>query len=167
MMQVEVPTTLTMSSVRAARADRVPMRVEGAHRNRDAGLQSQLFRPMSRELPSNLIGSRVLAIQFFANAGEQRIDLDQELLRRQAAERRIPHPLVAHRADAALHFLRIGDAAQRRGDHVAVFERRSELLPLYRDCAAASAAASRIPTPTNTRRRTIRSLPALRDALLR
>ena len=39
---------------------------------------------------------------------------------------------MAHRADAALHLLRIGDSAQCRRNHVAMLERRSELIPFIR-----------------------------------
>ena len=49
MMQVEVPTTLTTSPMRHAGADGVPVRVEGADRNGDAGAQAELSRPSPRE----------------------------------------------------------------------------------------------------------------------
>ena len=51
----------------------------------------------------------------------------------------------------------IGDAAQHRRHHVAMLQRGDECGRASRDCAAASAAAWRSPTRTNTRRRTTRS----------
>ena len=45
MMQVEVPTTLTTSPESDTRADGVPVRVERADGNRDAGAQAEASRP--------------------------------------------------------------------------------------------------------------------------
>ena len=76
---------------------------------------------------------------------------------------RVPHPLVAHGADAARHAGRVGDAAQRGRHHVAMLQRGGQCGRASRDCAAASAAAWRSPTRRSRRRRTTRSLRA-RDA---
>ncbi len=43
---------------------------------------------------------------------------------------RVPHPLVAHGANAALGLFRVGDAAEGCGDHVAVFEGSDEAVAL-------------------------------------
>jgi len=72
------------------------------------------------------MGSGEFTIHFFAHAGEKWVYLNEKILRWQAAERGVPHPLVAHGADAALHLLGIGDAAERCGNHIAMFERRNE-----------------------------------------
>ena len=48
MMQVEVPTTLTTSPMRHAGADGVPMRVEGADGDGNAGAQAELRGPLGR-----------------------------------------------------------------------------------------------------------------------
>jgi hypothetical protein len=47
-----------------------------------------------------------------------------------AAQLPVPHPLVAHGADAARRLARIGDAAQHRGHHVAMLQRRDHLRAL-------------------------------------
>ena len=53
---------------------------------------------------------------------EERVDGGEELFRREASPARVPHPLVAHGADAAGDLVGVGDAAEGGGDHVAVFE---------------------------------------------
>ena len=102
MMQVEVPTTLTTSPSRQPAPMRVPVRIEGADRDGDAGLQPEFLRPFCGKMAGEMVGGEVLAVELFAHAVKQRIDLRQETLRRQAAPLGVPHPLVAHGADAAL-----------------------------------------------------------------
>ncbi len=58
----------------AAGADRVPVRVEGTDRNRDAGFQAQLSGPFRRKRSRDLIRSGVFAVELFAHAREQAID---------------------------------------------------------------------------------------------
>ena len=87
MMQVEVPTTLTMSSVRQP----APMASQCASKA-PTGIGMPALRPSfsaqcGERRPGDLVGSRVFAVEFFANAGEQRIDLGQELFA--AAGRRV------------------------------------------------------------------------------
>ena len=48
----------------------------------------------------------------------------------EAVPLRVPHPLVAHGADAALGLFCVGDAAEGGGDHVAVFEGGDEAVAL-------------------------------------
>ena len=48
MMQVEVPTTLTTSPSRHAGAEGVPVGVEGADGNGDAGAQAEFCGPLRR-----------------------------------------------------------------------------------------------------------------------
>ena len=64
--------------------------------------------------------------------GKQRIDSHQKLLRRQPPPFGIPHPLVPHRANAAFEFAHLGNAAQRRSHHVAMFQSRDKLVALLR-----------------------------------
>ena len=85
---------------------------------------------MRRKPACELIGSGEFTVDFFAHSSEEWIYLDEKILRRQAAERSVPHPFVPHGADAALHLLRIRDAAKRCGDHVAMFKRRDEFSAL-------------------------------------
>src|SRR5882762_9250410 len=96
------------------------MRIESPYRNRDAGLQAELFRPVRRERSSDLIRRRVFTIELFANSCQQRVHFGEEPFRRQAPELAIPQPLVSHGANTALYFLRIGDAAEGGGNHVAM-----------------------------------------------
>ena len=128
-MQVEVPTTLTTSPSARPRRSR-----PSARRTRRPGSgfrpQPELFRPLRREKSGDLVGGFVVAIELFAHPRQQRIDLDQKGFGRQAAEGAVPQPFVAHRADAAFRRARVGDAAQRRRDHVAMLERARELSSL-------------------------------------
>src|SRR5690349_4805423 len=62
----------------AAGADRVPMRVEGADRNRNAWGQTQLSGPIRGELPGDSIGRGVAAREFFADTREQRVYLHEK-----------------------------------------------------------------------------------------
>ena len=129
-MHVEVPTTLTTSPSCAP----APIASQCAS-NAPTGIGMPARRPSfsahcGARAARDLVGRCVLAFQLRANACKQRIDLCQKTLRRQAAERGIPHPLVAHGADAAFHAAGIGDAAQRGRDHVAVLEGADELRAL-------------------------------------
>ena len=105
-------------------------------------------------VPADPVAGRIDAAEFRANAGEQRIDGGQELFRRKPAELLVPHPFVAHGADAARNRRGVGDAAQNRRHHIAVLERGGHAVALRRDCGAASAAASPSPIRTSRRRRT-------------
>ena len=51
----------------AASANGIPMRIESSHRNRNAGLEAELFRPVRGKRSSDLIGRRVFPIELFAN----------------------------------------------------------------------------------------------------
>ena len=82
-------------------------------------------------MAGDLVGGFVAARQFRAHAGQQRVDGGQELFRRQAAQRGVPHPLVAHGADAARNGGRVGDAAQHGGHHIAMFQRGGEAAALF------------------------------------
>src|SRR5882757_4972052 len=83
-------------------SDGIPVGIEGADWNGNSRAQAQLFCPDRREIAGNLIGCSIFPIQLCANASQQWVNLSEEALWREAAERRIPHPLVAHGADAAL-----------------------------------------------------------------
>ena len=83
-------------------------------------------------MAGEVVAGQVLAAQFCTNALEERIDCDKECLRRQAIPARVPHPLVAHGADAALELAYGGDAAERGGDHVAMLQSRDESGSLVR-----------------------------------
>ena len=108
------------------RADRVPVRVECSHGNRNSRAQPQLCRPLRRKFSRQMIAGQVFAAHLRAHAGKQRIDRNQETLRRQPSPFWIPHPLVAHRAYAALHRARLRYPAQRCRHHVAMFKRRHQ-----------------------------------------
>jgi len=116
----------------ATGANRIPVRIEGSHRNRDARLQPQFLRPNGRERAGDLIGSRVLAVQLFPNSRQKRIHFYQKTLRRKAAELCVPQPLMPHGANAAFHFPGIANATQRGRDHVTVFQCRGEFRSLLR-----------------------------------
>ncbi len=157
MMQVEVPTTFTTSPSAHARADGVPVRIERADRNRNAR------RAVPASPPTPATGVR-------RSGRRSRSGRPACRERRPAAGRRwpgtppagsppnagVPHPFVAHGADAARHLRGIGDAAQHRRHHVAMFQRGGHARALVRDCGAASAAAWRSPTRRNRCRRTSR-----------
>ena len=115
-----------------ARADGVPVRIERAHRYRNACAQPQLPGPLRRKMARNLVRRGIAPIQLGAHARQQRIHFHQEFLGRQAAQFQVPHPLVAHRADTARRLARIRDAAQHRGHHVAMFERGDHRRALVR-----------------------------------
>ena len=101
MMQVEVPITFTTSPSFTP----APMASQCAS-NAPTGIgipgaQPKFAGPLLRQVPGDLIGGGVAPVQLFADAREQRIDCHQKVFRRQAAERFVPHPLVAHGANAA------------------------------------------------------------------
>ena len=100
-----MPTTLTTSPSRMLE----PMASQWAS-NAPTGMGMPARRPSSlgplrREMAGEVVGGEVFAADLGADAGEERIDGDEELLRRQAAPLGIPHPLVAHGADAALELV--------------------------------------------------------------
>ena len=126
-MQVEVPMTLTTSPRRML----APIASQCAS-NAPTGMGMPADRPSASahfgdRCPAILSDVFVAAGDLVAHAGEQRVDGGEELLGRQSAPLRVPHPLVAHGADAARDLVGIGDAAQSGRDHVAVFERGDEL----------------------------------------
>ena len=79
-----------------------------------------------------MVAGQVFAADFGAHSGKERVDSHQEFLRRQPAPLGVPHPFVAHGADAALDPADSLDAAERGRDHVAVFERGHEARALLR-----------------------------------
>ncbi len=81
-------------------------------------------------VPAILSEVQVRAAETVADPGEERVDGDEELFRRVAAERLVPEPLVPHGADAAWHLAGVGDPAEDRGDHVAVLEGGGEARAL-------------------------------------
>ena len=59
----------------AAGADGVPVRVERADGDGDAGAQAELRGPLGREMAGDVVGGEVLRrCSLVADAGEQRID---------------------------------------------------------------------------------------------
>jgi len=62
--------------------------------------------------------------------GQKRIDRGEEVLRGQAPQRLVPHPLVAHGADGARHLRGILDPAEHRRYHIAVLERGNQAAAL-------------------------------------
>jgi len=109
-------------------ADGVPVRVECAYGDGDAGAQAEGRGPFGRKMAGELVAGEVFAAELGADAGEEGVDGDEKVLRRQAVPLGIPHPLVAHGADAALDVFCAGDVAERGGDHVAVLERSNEVF---------------------------------------
>src|SRR5579859_2239079 len=83
-------------------------------------------------MTSQMVRSRIFAVQLFAHSSQQRVYFCEKFLGWETAERGVPHPLMAHGANAALYLLRVGDAAQRRRDHVAMLERGNKLRALGR-----------------------------------
>ena len=63
-------------------SDGIPMRVERADGNGNAGLESQFLRPVGRERSCNLVGGGAFALKLFTNSGQQGIDLHQKALAR-------------------------------------------------------------------------------------
>src|SRR4029077_12523661 len=100
-------------------------------RDWDPRAQAEFLGPLRRQLSGDLVGSGILPFQFVARSGQQRIDFRQKALWWESAQGCIPHPLVAHGANAALHAAGIGDSAKGGGDHVAVLERAGEFLALF------------------------------------
>ena len=130
MMQVEVPTTLTTSPRRTP----APMASQCAS-NAPTGIgmpaRSPSFSAHSGERwPAIWSEVCVAAGQFLAHAGEQRIDGGQKSSGGKPPRRGVPHPLVAHGADAARNVGGIVDAAERRRHHVAMLQRGGEAARL-------------------------------------
>ena len=158
MMQVDVPTTLTTSPIRTP----APIASQCAS-NAPTGIGMPARRPSfpahsGDERAGDLVRcARSGRASFARTPAKQRIDGCQEILR--TASRRAPAfhihlwPIAQTLRGSCV---RIGDAAQHGRDHVAMLQRRDECGRACRDCAAASAAAWRIPTRTSRRRRTSR-----------
>src|SRR5215471_11983065 len=83
-------------------------------------------------MSGDLIGRGVPAVELRAHAAQKRIDGTQKFLRRQAAQLRIPNPLMSHGAVAARRLVRIRDSAYRRREHVAMLEGSYETAALFR-----------------------------------
>ena len=103
-MHVEVPITFTTSPsftpapIASQCASNAPTGIGMPGRKPSFAAHS------SERLPGNRVRRLVLPAQFAANAFEQRIDRYQKSFGRKSTERLIPHPLVAHRANAARRF---------------------------------------------------------------
>jgi hypothetical protein len=110
MMQVEVPTTLTTSPSR------------------------QLAPRASQwgEVAGEVVGGKVVAGEFVAYAIEEWVDLRKERLRGEAVPAGVPHPFVAHGADAAFCLAGVGDAGECGGDHVAMLKGGGESATFVR-----------------------------------
>ncbi len=65
----------------AARADGVPVRVEGADGDRNAGVEAECVGPLGREMAGDVVGGEVLAAELLADAVEERIEFGEERLR--------------------------------------------------------------------------------------
>ena len=154
-----MPTTLTTSPSAHARADRVPMRIERADRNRNAGAQARACPPILREsVPGDLIGSRDSARRAFR---ERRSSSGSTPSRKSSGGNPPSDSFHIHLWPMA-QTLRGACAGsvmphKHRGDHVAMFKAPWPCGRACRGCAAASAAAWRSPTRTSTCRRTSRS----------
>ena len=86
MMQVEVPITLTMSSVRQPAPIASQCASKAPTGNRNAWLEPEFVGPDTPTTSGDLIRRGVFALQFLANTREQRIHFYQKSLRRQAAQ---------------------------------------------------------------------------------
>src|SRR5207245_10587863 len=104
-----------------------PSSFKCSNRNSIHSCPTYIFHPIRRERPGKLIVRSIFAVQFFAYTCQQWIHPGEKFLGREATERSVPHPLVAHSANAALDVLCVGDAAERCGNHVAMFESGDEL----------------------------------------
>ena len=67
------------------RAHRIPMRIERAHRDRNASAKPEFLGPLWRKLSRELVARRVLPLQLRANTFKQRINFYQKVFRRQAS----------------------------------------------------------------------------------
>src|SRR5208337_3700485 len=99
-------------SLTAPRANRVPVRVECSDGHWNASPQAKLLGPLRSEMPSQVIRGEIVARESFANAVKESVKSGEKRLRRQAVPLGIPHPFVAHGADAAFGQPGIGDAAE-------------------------------------------------------
>ena len=111
-----------------ARADRAHVRVECADRDRRARFQAEPRRPFFRQRSGRRVRRAGLFEQPIFQPAQERIELDQKRLVRQAAPRFMPHRLVSGGAPAALHRERIGVAGQQRGHPVAMLHPRKRRL---------------------------------------
>ena len=93
------------------RPDRVPMRIECPHGNRNARTQSQLRRPLLTQMSGQLVRRLIISADLLTHARQHGIHLRQEGFRRKTSEGLVPHPLVAHRADTARNRRGIAHAA--------------------------------------------------------
>src|SRR6185312_14678999 len=110
--------------------DGVPVRVECTNRNWNSRLEAELRGPIRGQFARDMIRREIAALQLRAHARQQRIHSAEELLRWEPAELLVPEPLVSHGADRAGDLARIGDTAERRGNHVAILERCHEPVAL-------------------------------------
>ena len=108
----------------AAGANRIPVGVKGSDGNRNACLKSKLVRPVGRERPSNLVGGRVVAVKFPADAASSGSTLARNSSGGSPPSAAFHIHLWPMAQTLRFTSLRIGDPAKRGGDHVAVFEAR-------------------------------------------
>src|SRR5262245_5118852 len=108
------------------------MRVECADRDRNTRAKTELRRPFRREPAGEFVRGCVSARELGAHAFKQWVDRYQKILGRHSIERLVPHPFVAHGADASWSACRVGDAAQSGRDHVAMLQSRHHPAALVR-----------------------------------
>src|SRR5258708_40010387 len=106
------------------------MGVEGADGYGDSRAQCELRRPFGSELAGELVAGREAASEFRVYLIEKWIDGRKKSFAGQAAERCVPHPLVAHGANWTRRLGRIINSAKDRGDHVAMLESGGKTLAL-------------------------------------
>src|SRR5262249_28240933 len=80
--------------------------------DRDSWPQTEPRGPRLAERPSEAVGSGVAPTHPRADTRQERIDAGEEIVARQAAERFVPHPLMAHGTDTARKRAGIVDAAE-------------------------------------------------------
>src|ERR1700720_3466125 len=110
----------------------VPVRIESSDGNGNSSAQAELRGPLRSESAGKLIARSIAAVEFAANPCKKRIDRCQKIFARQAAQRFIPHPLVAHGANRARCFVEISDATESGGRHIAMFKCAGELRAFCR-----------------------------------
>ena len=118
------------------RADGVPVGIESADGDGNAGVEAEFGGPFGREMAGDVVGGEVFAAHFGAHAGQQRIEQRRGTLREGS------HPTLGFQSHLwpMAQTLRLrsavgGDAGEGCGDHVAVFEcgeKRLRLSGLWR-----------------------------------
>jgi hypothetical protein len=155
MMQVEVPTTLTtspspMPAPMASQWASIPPTGMGMPSRKPS------FPAHSRrQRPGDGVAGGVAARRASPASRQQRVDASKNSSDGNPPSVGVPHPLVAHGADAAGHLGDRTDAAEGGGGHVAVLGEGGRPRR-RRGASAASRAFSKSPTRRNRRRRTSR-----------